>query len=208
MRAIPLRLTEDGMNHAVRIRRRIHEDRVVARDRGVTFVELLVAIVLLGTAVVGILAAVRATVLASHADGERAKGASLLQAASDAVHGEPRVSCAVPDGVPVDAADSPSDWIDNKAAVRAAYEAALATVATGDWPGATLSITSIEYLGAAGGSAFEWSDSHCYEGVQQIGAAVEDFRLSPLPSQKVTIEVTAPDGAVVESIQLVKGSGG
>jgi hypothetical protein len=168
----------------------------------VSFVELLVAVVLLGTAVVAILTAVRATVIASHADVERAKASGLLQAAADAVEGVTRVPCAVRNGAAPD--DVPAGWTDNRAVVQSAYADAVDAVSTTDWPGVVLAIEAVEYLGAAG-TAYEWSSSSCYEGVQLIDGVAEDFRLSPLPSQKVTIKVTSADGTVVETIHVVKG---
>jgi hypothetical protein len=66
------------------------------RDEGVTFLEILVAIVLLGTVVVGILAAMRTGVLASSTAQEAAKVETALLNASDRVSRAP-LRCA-PDG--------------------------------------------------------------------------------------------------------------
>src|SRR5690606_9875309 len=59
-------------------------------DTGATFVEVLVAIVLLGTVVVGTLAGVRATLLSSAVDRDHANAHAWLQSASDLLYGHPR----------------------------------------------------------------------------------------------------------------------
>lgn len=58
-------------------------------DRGSTFIEVLIAIVLLGTVVVGILAAMRAGVIASSTSREAAKVETALLNASDRVSRAP-----------------------------------------------------------------------------------------------------------------------
>ena len=69
------------------------------RDAGSTFLEILVAIVLLGTVVVGILAAMRTGVLASSTSREVAKVETALLNASDRVSRAP-LKCAVDGYVP------------------------------------------------------------------------------------------------------------
>ncbi len=63
------------------------------RDRGTTFVEILVSIVLLGTAVGGTLTALRTTIVSSERDAGQAKAQSWMVAAADAVHRTPYMSC-------------------------------------------------------------------------------------------------------------------
>lgn len=52
-----------------------------ARDRGATFVEILVSIVLLGTAVVGLLAAARVTIIGTTLERDHARAHQWLQGA-------------------------------------------------------------------------------------------------------------------------------
>lgn len=59
-------------------------------DRGSTFVEVLITIVLLGTVVLGILTATRAQVIASRTSREAARVESALLAAADRVERAPR----------------------------------------------------------------------------------------------------------------------
>jgi hypothetical protein len=205
------------MQRAARIRGRIDGDRLVARDRGVSYIEVLVSVVLLGTAVVAILAAVRATVIASRIDSEDAKAHAWAQAAADNLGAAPRVSCAVTVGAvdPVSAND-PTDWEDNRGTTGVAdsgtvwteYEAVVdPTPPPSAWAGATIEIASIEFLGRSSiDSGFDWSPDLCFEGVQEIDGSVEDFRQSSVPSQRITIEVRGPDGQVLATTDVVKGA--
>src|SRR5262249_19757657 len=63
------------------------------RDRGVTFVELLVAIVLLGVAIVGTLTALRATVIGTTTERDHARAHQWLQAAVAAIQEADYVPC-------------------------------------------------------------------------------------------------------------------
>jgi hypothetical protein len=69
----------------------------LARDRDLSFVELLVAIVLLGMGVVTTLVALRASTAATIIDREHAKAFEQLQAAADEVYNAPRVPCYAPE---------------------------------------------------------------------------------------------------------------
>lgn len=53
------------------------------RDSGMSYVEILVAIVLIGTAVVGSLAAIRATIIGSQVERDHARAHQWLQSASE-----------------------------------------------------------------------------------------------------------------------------
>jgi type II secretory pathway pseudopilin PulG len=185
------------------------------RDSGVTFIELLVAVILLGTSVVAVLTAVRATVTASSIDTDHARAFEWLQAASDAVYKADRVPCAKT-ALAVANANAPSDWTSNKGSasvpssgtVWTEYQTKVNAVPPPvGWAGGKIAITAIEFLGRATPDAptFEWASSYCYEGVQLINGNVEDFRESPFYSQRITIQVTSPNGRVVKTINTVKG---
>ena len=70
----------------------VHERR---RDRGTTFVEILVSIVLLGTAVGGTLTALRTTIVSSERDAGVTKASVWLRGAEDALHRAPYEQCSV-----------------------------------------------------------------------------------------------------------------
>ena len=64
--------------------------RAPRADTGSTFVEVLVTIVLMGTVVLGLLAATRTQIIASHTSREAARVESALLAASERVERAPR----------------------------------------------------------------------------------------------------------------------
>ncbi|HWM18208.1 MAG TPA: prepilin-type N-terminal cleavage/methylation domain-containing protein, partial [Ilumatobacteraceae bacterium] len=66
------------------------------RDRGSTFVEVLVALVLLGTAVGGTLTALRTTIISSRLDENQTKAHAWLLAVEDALYRAPYHSCSDP----------------------------------------------------------------------------------------------------------------
>lgn len=98
-------------------------------DHGVSFVELLVSIVLIGTAVISTVVGLRATIVASGVNDDRARMVAWLQHGVDAVHRTPYVSCT--SGIP---------------AVDAAYQGALDAVPVpAGWSGGSLQLTDIRF---------------------------------------------------------------
>lgn len=153
------------------------------RDHGVTLVEMLVTISLLGLVVVAVLVALATTTTASAVDRDHAVSFSWLQAASDEIYRDPRVSCTL-----------------GRPAALAAYDAAAKSAPRPTrWasnPSAVIAVTNVEYLGRTSpDDAFEWDAAFCFEG----GA----FANSPLYTQRVTIQVNAP-GGLVKTLQMVK----
>lgn len=69
-------------------------DRVTPPDRGITFVEILVTITLLGTVVLGVLAATQASVRASRVSREAARVESALLTAAERIERAPRSDAA------------------------------------------------------------------------------------------------------------------
>lgn len=157
------------------------------RDRGMTFIELLVSIVLLGIVVIAVLVSLQVTTAASVTDAEHARAYILLHEASDAVFLLERESClSTPD----------------PDAIALEYEAAFVGLTPPEgWASVTPTITQIEFLNAAevsGETVYSWG-STCQEGLVDSGG--DPF---PLKSQKVTISVTSPDGSFTKIIETVK----
>lgn len=143
----------------------------------------MIAIVLLGLVVSGVLVALRTSTAASATDRDHANAFAWLQAASDEIYRDARVPCT-----------------SGRPAAIAAYDiAAKAAPRPPRWAGdptATIAVTNVEYLGRFTPDAdFEWDAAFCFEG------GIYDE--SPLYTQRVTITVTVPEG-FSKSLQMVK----
>ena len=154
------------------------------RDLGSSLIEVLVSIVLLGTAVVAVLAALGTSIHASGVDRDIATAYEYVQSASDEIYSANRVPCY--QGV---------------AAVQAAYDAAvkLAPVPPG-WT-KTATVTNVEFLGrAAVNDPFSWG-AFCFESSDPAN----QYYTSPLYTQKVTFTVKDPKG-LTRTLQVVKSA--
>ena len=160
------------------------------RDRGTTFVEILVSIVLLGTAVGGTLTALRATVVSGERDNGQAEAQAWLLVAEDALYRTPYYSCADPgpgeDGLPgMDEGD-----------ILFEYERAVSLAPRPPgWGSATIQIPILRF----------WQKS---DGVELWDPACP-VDSSPIrqSAQLVDVYVLSPDGAVGKTIQVVKSVG-
>ena len=155
-------------------------------DRGISLIEILIAVVLMGFGVTAVLVAVRTTVTASAVDEQHAVSFAWLQAASDEIYRTPRMTC---DG-------------NSAATVQAYYNAAIQppNVPKPDsWPAsasASIAVTNIQFLGKANpDDDYEWG-AYCLEG----GV----YASSPQYTQRITIRSTSPTG-LVKTLQMVKG---
>lgn len=77
-----------------RIREPRQDHHAPRRDRGVTFIEILVTITLLGTVVLGVLAAAQASVRASRVSREASRVESALLTAAERIERAPRSDAA------------------------------------------------------------------------------------------------------------------
>jgi prepilin-type N-terminal cleavage/methylation domain-containing protein len=150
------------------------------RDRGFTFVEILVSIVLLGTVVVGVLTAVRATIIGTTIERDHSKAQQWLQSAVGVIEAYNFANC---DTLTI-----------SGAAVEAEYQAAIDNVTTGakrpyGFTSATIDVKTPEVWDGTKFVAFA-TQTTCYD----------QFLLR---QQLVTIEVSHPSG-IVESVEMVK----
>jgi hypothetical protein len=137
------------------------------RDLGVTFVEILVTLVLLGLTVVAVLTATRTTIVATRVNRDHTAATAWLQSASDVLAGRRLMDCL------------------NGPAVRDDYNDAIVSVPNSEeWPADRLSVAAVTFWTGTG-----W------------GACTSPYNL-----QLVTLLVTDADGAVLERLELVKGS--
>ena len=155
------------------------------RDSGSTFIELLVTIVLLGLVVVGALTAMRATVIGTRIERDHAKAQQWLQSAIGVLNERARVGCDLV--LP--------GYVDGEEQVRLEYQ---------------------EYVRSNVASPVGWQASSQLLIVDPVkiwdGQQYWDPDLSPEPCydnigyelQLITIQVTSPDGDILETIELVK----
>lgn len=161
---------------------------LASRDIGTTFIELLVSIVLLGTIVIAVLVSLQVSTTASVVDSNQARANAYLHDASDAVYEAQRVSCT-----------------SGAAAVASAYQTAVTPVPPPEgWAGITVQVTNVQFLTSPdpNSNVFTWG-SDCREGVTPVG----DYTDFPLLSQKVTLEVTSPNGNLTKVLETVKADG-
>lgn len=143
-------------------------------DRGYTLIEMLIAIVLMGTIVLSIMGGMWAVVRASRQSDQRAKVQAVLGSAADRISVLNHTNCPEIDGV---------------------YElfAEKAAESVG-WPAESVRITSYEYWDPTPDVADPWAGS-CNASAGLTTAKT---------LQRLTIEATSPDGNVVSSLQIIK----
>ncbi len=163
-------------------------DRASDRDSdgGYTLIEMLIVIVLMGMVVTTVLTAMHVSIRATTTDREQAVAFSILQAASNEIFNGPHESCLTGNAV------SAYDARAQNASVPAAWESSPGV----SLPGVSISVIGVEYLGRVGvDDDFEWG-AFCFEG--------PGFDDSPLYTQRVTIELTFPDGMSTQTLEMVK----
>jgi Tfp pilus assembly protein PilV len=150
------------------------------RDRGLSYVEMLVAIVLIGMTVVAVLAAVRATIVGTRVERDHSKAQQWLQSAVGVIEAQDFASC--------------DPAVINGASVEAAYQTAIDDPTYGakrpyGFSTATIDVKTPEVWNGVRYVAFN-SQTVCYD-------------QSRLRQQRVTIEVKIPNG-VQESVEMIK----
>ena len=158
------------------------------RDRGTTFIEMLVSIVLLGTVGVGVLTAVRASVIATTVERDHARAFQWLQSADGVLQAAPRVSCNFD---PI--ADAP--YTSGEEKVRKTYENLIRSQVVNPPGWADSQITIQQPVLAWDGSRY-WDP---YDPAAPSACFDPDYLL-----QLVTLRVTSPDGQIIETNEVVK----
>ena len=151
-------------------------ERTSVRDEGMSLVETLVAIVLTGTLAVAGMVCLRASIVASGADRDHANAHAWLQTASDVIYGAELVNCGTQAST-------------NAEAVAVAYEAiARGTSNPQGWPPGQISVVRPVKF---------WDGTSTYQGTCYDDAGIN--------LQLIQLQVKAPDGRIVESVEIVKG---
>jgi Tfp pilus assembly protein PilV len=141
------------------------------RDRGTTFVEVLVSIVLLGTVVGGTLTALRTSIISSDRGEGRANAQLWLQTARDVIYRTPYMDCTTPYST---------------VEVKNFYDAAVQAAAppTG-WAGGSVGVNIVQFWSKSDGHEV-WGDA-C--GTASAAQLVEIYVLSPTGDVGRTIQV-------------------
>ena len=167
------------------------------RDVGSTLMEILVAVVLLGTAVLSMIGAIRVVILASTTSDDQAKVEAILTSAADRLSATEYVPCP-------DIANG--DYANIAAAAKT-------TVSDPSWSDANVQIVELKFWDATSGSARtvdgdpidadgSWSDTNS---MSAVGCSNNDINLTTSRTlQRMTIRVTAPGGGLSRTIEVVK----
>ena len=161
------------------------------RDGGMSFIELLVAIVLLGTVGVAVLTTFRVTIEGTRVERDHARALQWLESAASVVQGTNRESCILD---PVD--DAAYSTGEEKVRTEYEYAVRLQVENPPGWEADQLRIVppvkvwdGNEFLDPAS------APQPCYDN--------ENKRL-----QLITIEVSDTAGQIVETMDIVKSEGG
>jgi prepilin-type N-terminal cleavage/methylation domain-containing protein len=156
-------------------------------DAGLSLIEILVTIVLMGIGVTAILGALQVSTRASAIDQDHAVAFAWLQSASDDLYNTPRESC--------------SGKADAKTEITNIYNLAIQDVpppaAFPNPAAASINVVDVQFLGKVNpDDDYGWGDTYCLEG----GV----YASSPQYTQRVTIRVETPRG-LVKTLHMVKG---
>jgi prepilin-type N-terminal cleavage/methylation domain-containing protein len=153
-------------------------------DSGMTLIEILIAIVLMGTVVLATLGALGASVLGGELHRDHSNGHAWLQSAADALYAADKQDCdtSAPDG--------------GKAAIIAAYQPIIDGVPNPEgWSNSQIKIIDLQFWDA--------TDSN--------GNGIVEYRFGPicqdsinLSLQRITVQVRSPSGRIVEQVEFIK----
>ena len=154
-------------------------DRNAGMDRGISMVEVLVAIVLLGLGTGGTLGAMVASVNASAKQRDLANAQTWLQGAADSLQGQPRQDCDNVGGVAGEA----------ESRIRGIYQGNVRTVSNpAGWPTTGIAVVAPVLF---------------WDGDQYPGTCHDNDGIN---LQLVTLRVTSPGGKIVRMLQVVRGA--
>lgn len=146
------------------------------RDAGMTLVETLVSIMLVGTLAVSALVTLRTTIVASTLDRDHANAHAWLQTASDVLYGAEREDCG-------------TQALSREADLRAIYQDIIrGTENPEGWPADRISVV---------GPVKFWDGVSAYGNVCYDDAGIN--------LQLIKLEVRDPANRIVESVEIVKG---
>ena len=155
------------------------------RDAGVTFIEILISIVLLGTVIAGTLTTLSVTINASATDRDHANAHAWLQTAADVLYAR--------DLVPCDPAGDPATEI---ATITAAYEATIQQTENPEgWGSANIEIFDLQFWHVDMDPVTRLTDEGWGDKCDSL-----DTNL-----QRIGIQVRSDDGKIVEEVEVIIG---
>lgn len=153
-----------------------------SEDGGYTLIEMLVAIMLMGTVVLSIMGGMWAVVRASAQSDERAKSQAVLGAAGDALTNYGHINCPEPED------DSMNTYLGlvQKGATNVG------------WALDSVQITAYQFYNPATNT---WEPNNSVQGTEcDPGAGLTPEKTM----QKMTVTVTSPTGRSTQSVDIVK----
>lgn len=155
-------------------------------DTGVSIIEILIAVVLLGTVVAATLSALRATIDASALDRDHANAHAWLQTAADMLYARELITCGSMD---------PGDPLNDIALIANEYQQTIQQTDNPEgWAPPNITVIGLEW----------WSIDIDSSGVgTEAWGTVCDAGDTNL--QKVELRVTAEDGRIVEEVEVIIG---
>ncbi len=153
-------------------------------DQGISLIEILVAIVLIGTVVVATLGALRISILGGTVHRDHANAHAWLQSASDVLYAREKEDCSTT------AADG------GKAAILLKYQPTVDIVPNPEtWTNSQIRLIDVQFWNATD------TDS---DGIVEyrFGTVCQDT--INLSLQRITLEVRSPNGRIIEQVELIK----
>lgn len=155
------------------------------RDHGVTFIELLISIVLLGSITAGALTTLSVTISATTVDRDHANAHAWLQTAADVLYARELVPC-----------DPMADPASEIATITAAYEGTIQqTENPEEWGSTNIRIFDLQFWHVDMDPVTKLTDEGWGDQCDSL-----DTNL-----QRIGIEVRSNDGVIVESVEVIIG---
>jgi prepilin-type N-terminal cleavage/methylation domain-containing protein len=159
------------------------------RDAGVSLIEILIAIVLLGTAAVSVVGALQVSIIGTRLERDHAKAYQWLQSSDGVLQAAARVGC---DFNPV--LDAPYTSGEQKARIEYQNLIRAGVVNPSGWDDSQIIIIPPIKV---------W-DGNQYWDPYSAGAPKQCFDSDGYLLQLITLQVESPDGDIIETIQVVK----
>jgi type II secretory pathway pseudopilin PulG len=153
------------------------QPRTPGTDDGSSLVEIIVSVVLIGLLVVAMLFTMAAATSSSAVDRDHINAHAWLQSAADVLYGYDRLDCG-------------TETASNEAAIRQQYQDYVRANSTNPegWDASNLDVLAPVLF---------------WDGKQAYGPICYDD--SGINLQLIRLRVTAPDGRIIETVEVVKG---